>query len=458
MIRTLQPPAAAAAPAARRDASAQQSRSMQRLAGICLAYVAAFAGALVAWLMLRGHPPSLWLVGPGVLVPAFVGVIGWRRHASARRHAMNLIAATLALPIVLMFWAASFDDEPAANGAAAAEAAAARLDTTLLFAGAAAVQGSDQRLDGLPLLRAASFADGSELRVTHHADAGTAARQIDALAQALQGVPFDDAGRHGIRLQGVSTGGTFILLEQHGSEVLEIRARNVQTGLARLAAQGVPPPAPPVERPADGTASAEPAWPFIAAAAVVHGLCFAGLIVWCAAAITGVPPEAGTEGVEGGELLQRLQSAAAQSPHCDWRRTAADTVQVTYRMSARRVHHIRMRLDAAKQRVLVVEKLGVDGDAPCDASEARMHDLGDVGESAFDASRPDAQRVWSSTWQATMIEPHRLAAVPLQLLAARAQFPAAYLASLDGEGVLTALCAVVTRSGWHWQPRLTGLG
>jgi hypothetical protein len=44
--------------------------------------------------------------------------------------------------------------------------------------------------------------------------------------------------------------------------------------------------------------------------------------------------------------------------------------------------------------------------------------------------------------------------VPLQLQSAGALLPAAYLDSLDGEGVLTVLCAVVTRSGWHWQPRL----
>ena len=80
--------------------------------------------------------------------------------------------------------------------------------------------------------------------------------------------------------------------------------------------------------------------------------------------------------------------------------------------------------------------------------------MGDFGESAFDATRPDAQRVWSSTWQATMIEPARLAGVPLQLHAAGVLVPASYLDSLDGEGVLTVLCAVVTRSGWRWQPRL----
>ena len=55
--------------------------------------------------------------------------------------------------------------------------------------------------------------------------------------------------------------------------------------------------------------------------------------------------------------------------------------------------------------------------------------------------------------QTTLIEPARLAAVPLQLTPGGAHLPEAHVDGLDGEGVLTALCALVTRSGWHWQPR-----
>jgi hypothetical protein len=31
-----------------------------------------------------------------------------------------------------------------------------------------------------------------------------------------------------------------------------------------------------------------------------------------------------------------------------------------------------------------------------------------------------------------------------------------FVASLDERGVATLLCAVVTRSGWHWQPAFFG--
>jgi hypothetical protein len=103
--------------------------------------------------------------------------------------------------------------------------------------------------------------------------------------------------------------------------------------------------------------------------------------------------------------------------------------------------------------VLVHEKLSIDDDAPQDADEASLRDPGD---DLVDAARPDADRLWSATLQATMVQPALLAAVPLRLRARQAELPPAYAAALDGEGVLTALCAVVTRSGWHWQPRLLG--
>lgn len=50
-----------------------------------------------------------------------------------------------------------------------------------------------------------------------------------------------------------------------------------------------------------------------------------------------------------------------------------------------------------------------------------------------------------------MIDPPRLAAVPVGLLDGAIDVPADYsLAALHGEGLVTLLCAVVTRSGWDW--------
>ena len=439
------------------DALRVRSRSVRLLGAIGVAYIAAFAAAVVAWLLLRGTPPTVWLIGPAVLLPALAAVLALRSTADSRRYTMHVVLAVLALPVVLLFWADSFDGEAPAT---APPLAADVLDTQPLFAGAAALQGSDQRIAGMPMLQAAAFADGSELRITHHGDPALAARQIAMLEQALQGVAFTEGGRHGIRLQGASVGSTFILVEQHGGDVLELRARNVPTGLARLAAQNVPPPSGAAAAAANSTtatsataASGSARWPFFVSAAAVHALCFVAMIAWAGSATTRIAAAPGIAPVAAHALQQRLGSIARDVPTLQLTQPGAQTLRIECLLGERRSHLITLTLDEAAHRVQVAEKIAVRGDAPCDADEARMDSFAD---STLDPSRPDAQRVWSSTRQATMIEPQRLAAVPLQLQANTARFPAAYVASLDAEGVLTALCAIVTRSGWHWQPRLIG--
>jgi len=164
-----------------------------------------------------------------------------------------------------------------------------------------------------------------------------------------------------------------------------------------------------------------------------------------------VPALSGSAAVAADVLNERLCSLARSGERVIVSNPVAESVLFEVRVGQRRSHKITLRLDESSHAVQVEERLAANAAAPIDDDEASM---GDFGESAFDGARPDAQRVWSSTWQATMIEPKRLAGVPLQLQASRALLPASYLDSLDGEGVLTVLCAVVTRSGWHWQPRL----
>ena len=52
--------------------------------------------------------------------------------------------------------------------------------------------------------------------------------------------------------------------------------------------------------------------------------------------------------------------------------------------------------------------------------------------------------------QATLIEPKRLQAIPVQILGEKAEIGG----KLDGEGMVTALCALITKSGWRWAPVL----
>ena len=106
--------------------------------------------------------------------------------------------------------------------------------------------------------------------------------------------------------------------------------------------------------------------------------------------------------------------------------------------------------------VRVRELLGASGAAPRDADEASMRSIGDA---AFDPARPDAQRISSRTAQASMIDPARLQATRLVLRDGQAgPVPEARArTAADPDALVTLLCALVTRSGYAWQPSL-GIG
>ena len=445
------------------EARQVRSRSVRRLGIIGCTYVAAFAAAVLAWLVINGVASSIWLIGPGLLIPAIALVLMLRPTADARTYTAHMLAVTLMLPIVLLFWADSFELHSPAD-ASSSVAIEPGLDAQRLFSGAVATQDSDLRSHQGPVLRAATFADGSELRLTRYADPQSAGAYLAMLVSAFHGEPFNDDGRKAIRLQSASTGSTLVIVEQHGTDLLELRSRDRASGLARLVAQQVPIPAAGAGAAAGATTSPPavisppatmPQWPFYTGAAVVHVLFFAGLTFWGGSALTQVPAQAGSASVSADTLSERLGSLARASDRLIVSKTDEHALLFEAPAEAspgsRRSHRIALRLDAANRTVLVEERLTASGAAPIDDDEASM---GDFGESAFDGARPDAQRVWSSTWQARMIEPARLAGVPMQLNSTSALLPASYLDSLDGEGVLTVLCAVVTRSGWHWQPRL----
>jgi hypothetical protein len=430
------------------QASQRQSRTVRELGLACCAYLLAFSAGVLAWLQHAGVP-----LDSGVLaicaLPPLAGLALWTLDASdARQYSLHMAAAMLALPIALMFWASSLDGAPAAAAPTAPSLAAQQL-----FDGAETVADTDLRAGGIQLLRTGRFADGSELRLSRFADAAAARNYLAMLSQAMPTEPFTDAGRQGLRLRGNGIGAVEIVYERHGADLLELRAADRSGLLARLAAQRVPlPQDDAVAAPAEPV----PAWPFFTAMTVAHALAFVALIAWAGSHTTRVPALQGAAVATPDELRARLLSLARPLGPFDITELAVDgapALHIDASPGRRRTHHITLHLDAGSRSVRVHEKLGVDGDAPQDADEASMRDLGDE---LVDAARPDAQQVWSSALQATMVQPSRLAAVPLQLQHRHAALPPDYAARLDGEGVLTALCAVVTRSGWHWQPRLFG--
>ena len=417
-----------------------QARRLRVHAMACCAWLLLFTLAGFGVLGVAG----IALPTPFIVLGALAPLLGLALLASpvqpARRYTLNMLAATLFLPIGLLFAVASLDLEPAAKPTAVT------LDPDRLFAGATLAE--EVALAGGSALwaRQGRFADGSELRLLRFAGAEAAARHLAMLSAALHGEPFDEHGRRGVRLRQGVLPDALLLLEQHGPDLLELRAHDVAGGLARLALQRVPAP-----RGVVAHAPAWPHWPFVVVAALAHAVAFVGLIVWGGRWTTRVPAATGVARVNAAVLRARLEALAAD-PHAPFTVAAEDgRLVVEVAAGEQRSHRIALTLDDARTEVRVTERVGAHGARPRDADEARLRVVGDA---CFDPTRPQADRVWQTTWQATLIDPERLAAVPLRPLGLHAELPCAYARALDGEGVLTVLCALVTRSGWHWQPRL----
>ena len=77
-----------------------------------------------------------------------------------------------------------------------------------------------------------------------------------------------------------------------------------------------------------------------------------------------------------------------------------------------------------------------------------------AGEPWFDPPRPQAQAIWSRTWQTTMLMPQRLVQVTLEIELDRARLQAGVLPPADSDALVTLLAALVTRSGYTWRPHL----
>ena len=99
--------------------------------------------------------------------------------------------------------------------------------------------------------------------------------------------------------------------------------------------------------------------------------------------------------------------------------------------------------------------LPVSGAAPRNADEASMRGIGDL---AADPTRPDAQRISSRVAQASMIDPARLEATRLVLRDGKAEPAPQALTTANADDLVILLCALVTRSGYAWQPKLFGRG
>jgi hypothetical protein len=199
-------------------------------------------------------------------------------------------------------------------------------------------------------------------------------------------------------------------------------------------------------------------WIFFTTFAVLHATIFVAAIAWLARAVTRVEAARHAAWVPAAVLAQRLQSLAAAGVPCTvtaGERPGEWTVALRL-AAAERSHRVLLKIDEPGRTVRVRERLGASGAAPCGCEEASLRTL---GEPICDPTRPEAQKISSRVAQATMIDPARLQATRLVLRDGIAE-PAAQAPSAtapDPDAVVTLLCALVTRSGYAWQP-LLGLG
>ena len=196
-------------------------------------------------------------------------------------------------------------------------------------------------------------------------------------------------------------------------------------------------------------------WTFFTAFALLHAAIFVAAIAWLAASVTRVEPAGHAQPVPATVLVQRLHSlAAAGVPFSVSADAKPGEWTVTLRLAeAERSHRVLLKIDEPRRTVRVRERLGASGAKPCNCDEASMRTLGDP---ICDPTRPQAQRISSRVAQATMIDPARLQATRLALLDGKAEpAPQALTATAaDPDAVITLLCALVTRSGYAWQPLL----
>ena len=187
---------------------------------------------------------------------------------------------------------------------------------------------------------------------------------------------------------------------------------------------------------------------------VVHMGVFVLAVFWLARLATRIETQPGAALV-GSALLglrfmslvdQRLPVDVTAGPRADeW------LVSIRFSPGVPRSHRIRLRVDETRRMVRVRERLGARGAAPADSDEASLRSIGDTW---FDPARPQAQRVSGITLQATMIEPARMAATRVAMEGGQAAVLSPAAGDLDPDGVIAVLAAVVTRSGYVWQPEL----
>ena len=211
---------------------------------------------------------------------------------------------------------------------------------------------------------------------------------------------------------------------------------------------------------------AELAWPLTLTLVVVHVAAFLLILLTTGTRLTRVAAAPGVAPITPAWLHSRL-GAIRQWPgvrvtqdadggltvHCTSADDREGATGVAPGAAPLRSHRVRLSIDAAAHCVRVREQITAQGAAPVTAAEADMRPIGTLG---YAPTIPDAQRVWSRAVQTRLIDDAQLAAQPLRFDGPQAEIgPLATASALD-DAVVPMLCALVTRSGYRWQPVFFG--
>jgi hypothetical protein len=202
-----------------------------------------------------------------------------------------------------------------------------------------------------------------------------------------------------------------------------------------------------------------PGWAMFGAAALLQLGSWAAQLLQMARLSTRVEALPGTRTLDAVVFESRLCTLpAAGWPLRVQRGAEAGTWDLQLDVGGERSHRVRLDVDRERREVLVLEEVSAAGAAPQTRDEADMRNLGDP---AYDATRPDAQSVFTYKRQATMLLPAALAEVSLHLRGAQVRasataplLPPCAEAEARGEAMVTMLAALATRSGLAWQPAL----
>jgi hypothetical protein len=417
--------------------------AMRHHPALCAAaslYLAVAGAAVYAWLAQRA-PALPTYVAVLCALPLLLFALAAATSAKLDRLVARSVACIGFGPLLLLMWAASYEPPSVTSEPSSPPA----LDVQALFAGALSTQEVPSAATGGMRISSALFADGSELRLLQLPSPQLAAAQRTNLASVFAAVPATIGGRAGLRGQGTEL---ILFWELHGPQLLEVRGRDEAAVAARLAAQRVPLPSAPL--PPEPEREARALWPFALPYSIAHFVLFCLFVLWAGAAATRVARVPGAASVPVSQLRVRLASLQRGGAPLRLDPESPDQQLVLYLPSAaRRFHRLTLHVDEPARIIRVRETEGAAGAAPRDAAEADMRGLGELG---IDPTRPKARSVWAATIQTTIIDRARLDALELRFEGDDVQMTGATVASLDATALIHVICAVVTRSGFDWQP------